>query len=159
MHDTCWLHAWFIFNLHKNLVIFTNHSSQYLQDVQNFYPAQPLASLTKQPHFTYLKSHLFCSWWQILIHPCLWSAYNCLTPWLLPLSPFHTPQFKLHYLRRQHQQSQSSSYGTPLTSTLLSLNVPRIRKKIKIVVNSKPGLQVGWIHKKTRPMNLALLSL
>ncbi len=27
-------------------------------------------------------------------------------PLALPLSPFHTPQFKLHYLHRWHQQSQ-----------------------------------------------------
>jgi hypothetical protein len=29
-------------------------------------------------------------------------------PLALPLSPFHTPQFKLHYLQRRHQQSRSS---------------------------------------------------
>jgi hypothetical protein len=46
------------------------------------------------------------------IHPCLWSANNCPTLWLLPLSPFHIPQFKLHYLHRRHQQSWSSSSGT-----------------------------------------------
>ncbi len=46
------------------------------------------------------------------IHPCLWSANNCPTPWLLPLSYFHSPEFKLHYLHRRHQQSWSSSSGT-----------------------------------------------
>jgi hypothetical protein len=30
----------------------------------------------------------------------------------LPLSPFHTPQFKIHYLHRRHQQSRSSLSGT-----------------------------------------------
>ncbi len=33
-------------------------------------------------------------------------------PWLLPLLPFHTPHFKLHYLHRQLQQSRSPSAGT-----------------------------------------------
>jgi hypothetical protein len=42
-------------------------------------------------------------------------------PLALPLSPFHTPQFKLYYLHRQYQQSQMSSSGTvpippPLTA-------------------------------------------
>jgi hypothetical protein len=32
-------------------------------------------------------------------------------PIALPLSPFHTPQFKIHYLHRRHQQAQSSSSG------------------------------------------------
>jgi hypothetical protein len=68
--------------------------------------------LDKIPRFTYLESQLLCSWWWLPIHPCLWSANNCPIPWLLPLSPFHTPQLKLHYLHRQHQQSWSSSPRT-----------------------------------------------
>ncbi len=32
---------------------------------------------------------------------------------LLALPPFHTPQFRLQYLHRRHQQIQSSSSGTP----------------------------------------------
>ncbi len=95
----------------QNLLIFTNHSLKYLQDVQHFHPTRPLALLKKQPHFTYLKSQLLCSWWRIPI-PYLWSANNCPTPWLLPVSPFHTPQFKIHYLHRRHQQSRSSLSGT-----------------------------------------------
>jgi hypothetical protein len=31
---------------------------------------------------------------------------------LLVLPPFHTPQIKLQYLHRQHQQHQPSSSGT-----------------------------------------------
>ncbi len=37
----------------------------------------------------------------------------------LPLSPFHSPQFKLHYLHRWHQQSRSSSSRTVTVHGLL----------------------------------------
>jgi hypothetical protein len=40
------------------------------------------------------------------------SLPTIVPPLALPLAPFHTPQFKLHYLHRQHQQSRSSSSGT-----------------------------------------------
>ncbi len=36
-------------------------------------------------------------------------------PLALPLSPFRTPQFKLHYLHRRHQQSLSSSSRTDMS--------------------------------------------
>ncbi len=110
-------HGLFLTCTQKSRYIY-NHSSQYLQNVQHFQPNRPLALLIKQPRFSYLESQLLCSWWRIPVYPCLWSANNCPlwsanncpTPWLLPLSPFHTPQFKLHYLHR-HQQPRSLHLG------------------------------------------------
>jgi hypothetical protein len=102
----------YFYPVHRNLVIFTNDWLRYLQNVQDFHPNQTPAPFVKLPRFTCLESQLLCLWWRIPIHPCLWSANNCPTLWLLPLSPFHTPQFKLHYLHRRHQQSRSSSSGT-----------------------------------------------
>jgi hypothetical protein len=45
-------------------------------------------------------------------HPPLSLVCQQLPHPLLALPPFHTPQFRLHYLHRQHQQLQSSSSGT-----------------------------------------------
>jgi hypothetical protein len=87
----------FFLPAHKNLVIFTNHSLQYLQDVHHFHPRPP-ALLINNPALLTWRTSFFARGEPI--HPCLWSANNCPTPLLLPLSPFHTPQFKLHYLHR-----------------------------------------------------------
>ncbi len=57
--------------------IFTQHIMPH--------PTQPLAS--QHPAFTYLENQLLCLWWQIPIHPCLWSANNCPTL-CLPSHPF-----------------------------------------------------------------------
>ncbi len=52
----------------------------------NFHQNQPLAKATKQPRFREPASLLVV----MNTHPpCLWSANNCPTPWLLPRSPFH----------------------------------------------------------------------
>ncbi len=70
---------------------------------------QPLAPCC--PMFTNLENQLLCSWLQIPIHSCPWSANNYP---LLVLPPFHTPQIKLQYLHRQHQKHQLSSSGTSI---------------------------------------------
>ncbi len=87
----------------------TDYVLQYLHDNQCLIQPNPLAS--HQPVFTYLENQLLCSWWWIPFCPGPWSANNCPHP-LLVLSPFHTLQFRLHYLHRWHQQHQSSSSGT-----------------------------------------------
>jgi hypothetical protein len=77
------------------------------------FPPNPTPCIIDKTTQLYLLGEqLLCSWWRIPIEPCLWSSNNCPTPLLLPLSPFHTLQFKLHYLHRRHQQFRSSSSGT-----------------------------------------------
>jgi hypothetical protein len=94
---SCYIYKSFI-AIFTKCTTFPSKSTPYISD--------------KTTCFTYLESQHLCSWWEIPIHPCLWSANNCPTHWLLLLAPFHTAQFKLHYLHRWHQQSRSSSSGT-----------------------------------------------
>jgi hypothetical protein len=64
------------------------------------------------------------------------SLPTTVLPLALPLSPFHTPQFNLHYLHRRHQQSWSSSSGTI-----------RPKKNIKGIVHrylSRVESDVNW---------------
>jgi hypothetical protein len=57
---------------------------------------------------------------------------------LLVLPPFHTPQIKLHYVHRRHQQHQQSSSGTvlPLNNWLLFVVTSKDFATIKIAVNN-----------------------
>ncbi len=112
MHGACELHVWFIFNLHTKILLYLKIIHCNIYKITAFPPNPTPCILINHPHFTYLESQLLCSWWWMPIHPCLWSANNCSTPWLLSLSPFHTPQFKLYYLHKRHQQSRSSWSGT-----------------------------------------------
>jgi hypothetical protein len=48
------------------------------------------------------------------IHPGPLSASNCPPFGFYPFHPFPTPQPRLHYLHRRHQQSRSSSSGPAL---------------------------------------------
>jgi hypothetical protein len=55
---------------------FTDRILQYLHIIKC--PVNP--PLTPScPMFTYLENKLSCSWWQIPVHSCPWSADNCPT--------------------------------------------------------------------------------
>jgi hypothetical protein len=96
---------------HRKSSVFTSHASRYIYKCTTIFkennPLVPIKLLC----FSYLESQLLCLWWRIPIHPFLWSVNNCPTLWLLPLSPFHAPQFIVHYLHRWHQQSRLSLSG------------------------------------------------
>jgi hypothetical protein len=94
-----------------------------------------------------LENQPLCSWWQIPIHPCFWSAINCPTPWLLPLPPFHTPQFRLHYLHRRHQQLQLSLSGTSRVQWFFKLTMLHVVldwQKISKTILEKAFFFILW---------------
>ncbi len=111
MLDDGVLHAWFIFNLHTEIsFVFTQHTNnQYSHNVQPIL-SHTLQKTIENPHL--LRGPASCSWWQIPFHPGPLSGNNCPTLGFCPFHPFPTPQPILHYLKEQHQQSQSSSSET-----------------------------------------------
>ncbi len=100
--------AQFIFNL--------NTESHYLQIA--YYSSYMLDDICSNPtpcpllpfYLTYLENQLSCSWCEYpsaLVPGLLTTAHP-----LLLLPPFRTPQIKLQYLHRRHQQYQPSSSDT-----------------------------------------------
>ncbi len=80
--------AWFIFNLSTKISSFTDRILHYLHVIKC--PINP--PLTPcYPVFIYLENQPSCSWWQIPIHSCPWSADNCLTLYQSP-----TPSIPTH---------------------------------------------------------------
>ncbi len=61
---------------HRNLIIYRTYITIFTHHIMP-HSTQPLAPCYSV--FTYLENKLFCSWWQILIHSCPWSAINCPT--------------------------------------------------------------------------------
>jgi hypothetical protein len=86
----------------QNLIILQSiHYSIYTSD-NAWFPPNPLLPCFHL--FTYFENQLLCSWCE---YP------STLVPVLLTtVPPFHTPQIKLQYLHRRHQQHQPSSSGT-----------------------------------------------
>jgi hypothetical protein len=107
MHVACESSAWFIFNL--------NTEFYYLQVI--YYNIYMLGSSWSNPPttpsyslFTYLENWLHCSWCKYA-SPLAPGLLTTAHP-LLVLPSFHTPQIKLQYLHRRHQQHRLSSSGT-----------------------------------------------
>jgi hypothetical protein len=123
MHITGRSYAWFIFNLNtKSCYSQIIYYSVCTQDMARVNPAPclycPLFLLATPyfcyPLFTYLENQLSCLWCEYpstLVPGLLRTAHP-----LLLLPPFHTPQIKLQYLHRRHQQYQSSSSDTLISS-------------------------------------------
>jgi hypothetical protein len=96
-------------NFTHGLFLTCTQKSHYIYKSCNIYtmyniPTRPSPLYwIRQPRFTYLENQLLCLWWQ---YPStLVSGLPTTGPsFALPLSPFHTPQFKLLYLHRRHQQ-------------------------------------------------------
>jgi hypothetical protein len=109
MHVACESHTWFIFYLNTKyhyiyrsyIAIFTKYTIYNTSS-----PSDP-ALLTWRTSF-FADGDEYPS--------TLVSGLPTTAPPLaLPLSPFHTPQFKLHYLHRRHQQSRLTLSGTDMS--------------------------------------------
>jgi hypothetical protein len=128
MHVAWSSYAWFIFYL--------NTESHYLQIA--YYSVYPSDNICSNPtpcfllsfYLTYLENQLLCSWCEYpstLVPGLLTTAHP-----LLVLPPFHTPQIKLQYLHRWHQQHQPS-----LSDTL----------KICVILRPKTwSRDLLWVH-------------
>ncbi len=98
------------FQLEHRVLWFTDHILQYLHVRQCLIQPNPLL-----PFIPFL---LTCTWRTsffargVNTHLLLSLVYWQLPHPLPVLSPFHTPQIKLQYLHRRHQQHQPSSSGT-----------------------------------------------
>ncbi len=91
----------------QNLVIHRSYITVFTHQMR-FVPTQPIVPC--YPLFTYFENQLSCS---------LCECPSTLVPGLLStaqplllLPPYHTPQIKLQYLHRWHQQHQPSSSDT-----------------------------------------------
>jgi hypothetical protein len=115
MHVAREYHAWFIFNLNKKI-------SLYLQIIHfNIYTIYNVSIQSDPLHLKPNNAVLLT--WRTSFFACGDECPSTLVsgrpttapPLALPLSPFDTLQFKLHYLHRRHQQqSRSSLSGTIL---------------------------------------------
>jgi hypothetical protein len=93
-------------------------------------------------------------------HPLLSLVCQQLLHPLLALPPFHTPQFRLHYLHRWHQQLQSSSSRTTSLNKFLQVKhsgttfkfeyLREIDTKFKNNLGYDSGSIWGWFMKKTK---------
>jgi hypothetical protein len=108
MHAACASFAWFIFNL--------NTESHYLQIIHCNIYIPTNAWFNQAPRS--LLSHVYLlgepASLLVVANTLLLLSLVCqqLPHPLLALPPFHTPQIKLQYLYRRHQQHQPSSSGT-----------------------------------------------
>jgi hypothetical protein len=93
------------------------HASQYLFTECTVHPSEPTPCIDNKTTLLCLLGEQASLLVVTNTYPPMSLVYQQLPHPLafLPLSPFHTPQFKLHYLQRRHQQSRSSLSGTVKT--------------------------------------------
>jgi hypothetical protein len=111
MHDACESHAWFIFtSTQKSHYIYRSFIAVFTS-YTTFPPNLTPCILMSSPALLTWRTSFFARGDEY--QSTLVSGLPTIAPPLaLPLSPFHTPQFKLHYIHTRHQQTQSSSTGT-----------------------------------------------
>jgi hypothetical protein len=103
--------------MHSLFLTYTQIPDLYLHDMHSSIYTMYKQSFIKAPWMKTIPLYLLggpasCLCWQISIHPGPQTGNNCPTPWFLSLSPLSHSTILINYLRRQHQQLQSSSTGT-----------------------------------------------
>jgi hypothetical protein len=116
------------------ITIFTRHILPH--------PTQPLAS--QHPVFMYLLGEPASLLVMTNTHPPLSLVCQQLPHPLLALPPFHTPQFRLHCLHRQHQQLQSSSSGTVTTYVVLAGSWRTLLSSLIHYLKLENSCQITW---------------